>query len=294
MVVVGFIGLGLMGKPMARNILRHGFKLFVHNRSRGPVDELSKEGAIACWSPREVAENSDIIVLMLPDEREVRKVLIGERGVLEALKKGSVVIDMSTVPPHFSVEMAGLIGEKGGDMLDAPVSGSTMAAEQGTLTIMVGGSEEAFGKALPVLQAMGKSIFYMGPSGAGSWTKLCNQIAVSLNLLGVCEMLIVALKAGLDPNKVIHAVSTGAGGSWQLSNLGPRIVTKDYRPGFKVKHLRKDLRILSEAREYLGVSLPGSSLVTELVRALDMMGYGEMGTQALIEVVKHLSAYSRG
>ncbi|MEM4410930.1 MAG: NAD(P)-dependent oxidoreductase [Candidatus Caldarchaeum sp.] len=291
---VGFIGLGLMGRPMAKNLLAKGFRLAVYNRSQGPVQELAQLKALPCKSPAEVASQSDIIITMLPDAPEVRQVLAGEEGVLAKIRHGQVIIDMSTVSPIFSKEMATLVKSKGGEMLDAPVSGSTMAAEQGTLTIMVGGSKEAFEKALPVLQAMGKHIYYMGESGAGSFTKLCNQVAVSLNLLGVCEMLLVASKAGLDVKKVIEVVSTGAGGSWQLSNLGPRMVVRDFRPGFKVKHLRKDLRIVREVAESLGLSLPGVSLVAELVKALDNMGHGEDGTQALVEVLEMLSRHRLG
>ncbi|MEM2237504.1 MAG: NAD(P)-dependent oxidoreductase [Candidatus Caldarchaeum sp.] len=291
MTTVGFIGLGLMGKPMAKNLLAKGFRLAVYNRSPGPVEELAKLKALPCKSPAEVASQTDIVITMLPDAPEVRQVLAGERGVLEKVREGQIVIDMSTVSPIFSKEMAALVRSKGGEMLDAPVSGSTMAAEQGALTIMVGGSKEAFERALPVLQAMGKHIYYMGGSGSGSFTKLCNQVAVSLNLLGVCEMLLMASKAGLDVNKVIEVVSTGAGGSWQLANLGPRMAVRDFKPGFKVKHLRKDLRIIREVAESLGVSLPGVSLVAELVKALDSMGHGENGTQALIEVLESLACH---
>lgn len=287
--MIGFIGLGLMGRPMAKNLRKKGFELAVFNRSRGPVDELVAMGAVGCSSPAEVAEFSDFVITMLPDEPEVRQVLTGENGVLKKLKKGGVVIDMSTVSPLFSREMAHAVRNHGGDMLDAPVSGSTMAAEEGTLTIMVGGRYETFEKAKPVFEAMGKNIFYMGDSGAGSFTKLCNQVAVAVNLLGACETLIVASKAGLDLKKVIEVISTGAGGSWQLSNLGPRMIVKDFRPGFKVKHLRKDLRIVREMAESLGLCLPGVGLVSEFVKALDMQGYGENGTHALITLLEKLS-----
>ncbi|MEM1939977.1 MAG: NAD(P)-dependent oxidoreductase [Candidatus Caldarchaeum sp.] len=285
---VGFIGLGLMGKPMAKNLLRHGFKLAVFNRSKGPMEELASLGATACSSSKEVAESSECVITMLPDEKAVEQVLLGRGGVLEGLAPGCVVVDMSTVSPGFSREMARRVEEKGGEMLDAPVSGSTMAAEQGALTIMVGGKPEIFEKIRPVFEAMGKNIYYMGGAGMGSFTKLCNQVAVSLNLLGVCETLMVAAKAGLDLRKVIEVISTGAGGSWQLSNLGPRMVMRDFRPGFKVKHLRKDLRILRETTESLGLCLPGVALVSELVKTLDEMGHGENGTQALVEVLEKL------
>ncbi|MEM0349769.1 MAG: NAD(P)-dependent oxidoreductase [Candidatus Caldarchaeum sp.] len=285
---VGFIGLGLMGKPMAKNLLRHGFKLAVFNRSRVPVDELASLGATPCGSPREVAKLSECVITMLPDEKAVEQVLLGQNGVLEGMAPGCVVVDMSTVSPGFSKQMMRRVEERGGEMLDAPVSGSTMAAEQGTLTIMVGGKPEVFEKMRPVFEAMGKNIYYMGESGSGSFTKLCNQAAVSLNLLGVCETLMIAAKAGLDLKRVIEVISTGAGGSWQLSNLGPRMVVRDWRPGFKVKHLRKDLRFVRETAESLGLCLPGIALVSELIKTLDEMGHGENGTQALVEVLEKL------
>ncbi|MCS6784121.1 MAG: NAD(P)-dependent oxidoreductase [Candidatus Caldarchaeum sp.] len=287
--MIGFIGLGLMGRPMALNLLKRGFKLAVFNRSRGPVDELVGFGAVGCSSASEVAELSETIIMMLPDEPEVRQVLTGENGVLKTMRKGGIVIDMSTVSPMFSREMAALVRERGGEMLDAPVSGSTMAAEQGSLTIMVGGRYETYEKVKPVLEAMGKNIYYMGESGSGSLTKLCNQVAVAVNLLGACETLIVASKAGLDLNKVIEVISSGAGGSWQLTNLGPRMVVKDFRPGFKVKHLRKDLRMVRETAERLGLCLPAVGLVSEFVKALDQLGHGEDGTQALITLLENLS-----
>lgn len=287
--MIGFIGLGLMGKPMAKNLIKKGFKLAVHNRSRSAVDELSSLGAVGCDSAAEVGQVSDVVITMLPDEPDVRQVLAGKNGVLEGMKKGCIVIDMSTVSPSFSVEMASLVEARGGEMLDAPVSGSTMAAEQATLTVMVGGKYEIFEKARPIFEAMCRNIYYMGKSGSGSFTKLCNQIAVSINLLGVCETLLMASKAGLDLNKVIEVISTGAGGSWQLSNLGPRMVARDFKPGFKVSHLRKDLRIVRETAERLELCLPGVGLVSEFVKALDILGHGEEGTQALVTIVEMLS-----
>jgi 3-hydroxyisobutyrate dehydrogenase len=236
---------------------------------------------------------SDVVITMLPDEVAVEQVLTGNSGVLEGLRPGAVFVDMSTVSPFFSRRIAELVGFRGGEMLDAPVSGSTFAAEQGTLTIMVGGPRAAFEKVLDVLQAMGKNIFYMGENGAGSFTKLCNQVAVALNLQGVCEMLLLASRAGLDVKKVIEVVSTGAGGSWQLSNLGPRIASGDFKPGFKVSHMRKDLRLVRETAEKLGIPLPGTSFVSELFKSLDVLGYGSEGTQALYKLYERLSEISR-
>jgi len=289
---VGFIGLGLMGKPMAKNLLAKNFRVAVYNRSRAPVDELASMGAVPCSSPADVARLSEVVITMLPDEAAVEQVLTGPSGVLEGLQPGMVYVDMSTVSPFFSRRMAEMVASRGGEMLDAPVSGSTFAAEQGALTIMVGGPRKAFERVLDVFQAMGKNIFYMGENGAGSFTKLCNQVAVVHNLQGVCEMLLLASRAGLDPGKVIEVVSTGAGGSWQLANLGPRIVSGDFRPGFKVAHMRKDLRIVKEAAERLGIPLPGTSLASELFKALDMLGHGSEGTQALYKIYQLLSEKS--
>jgi len=289
--VVGFIGLGLMGKPMSKRILKAGYKLVVHNRSQKPVEELVSLGAERASNPREVAEKSDIIITMLPDSPDVKQVILGENGVIEGVKKGNIVIDMSTISPAVEIEIAEELRKKGVEYLDAPVTGSTMGAEAGTLTIMVGGSEEAFNKALPVLKAMGQKIVHMGGNGMGQMTKLCNQIAVSLNLLATCEALLFASKAGLDPKKVIEVIGSGAAGSWQLNNLGPKIVEHDFTPGFKIQHFRKDLRIIREMCEKLNLPLIGVNLVSELTKALENKGMKDEGTQALILVLEELAQH---
>ncbi len=294
MTSVGFIGLGLMGKPMAKRILVHGFSLNVYNRSRGPVDELAGLGAWAGSSPRDVAERSEIVITMLPDEPQVRQVVLGPDGVVEGLDKGGVLVDMSTISPFTVRELAAKLGEKGVEMLDAPVSGSTMAAEAGSLTIMVGGSREVYERVLPVLGTMGKTIVYMGGSGMGAFTKLCNQILVAVNLLATCEALMMASKAGLDLMKVIEVVGSGAAGSWQLTNLGPKMVARDFRPGFKVEHLKKDLRILRDVAERLGLPLFGANIVSELVKTCDGMGHGLDGTQSLITLYEQLAGHRLG
>jgi len=289
MTSVGFIGLGLMGKPMATRLLKAGYRLIVHNRSPKPVEELAALGALPASSPREVAERSEFVITMLPDNPDVRSVITGSNGIIEGVRKGMVVIDMSTVSPYLVQELHRMLADRGVDFLDAPVSGSTMAAEAGTLTIMVGGKYEAYERALPLFRAMGDKIFYMGGSGMGAFTKLCNQIAVSLNLLATCEALLLAKKAGLDQQKVIEVISTGAGSSWQLTTLGPKMIKRDFRPGFKVQHLRKDLRIIREMAEQLGLSLFGTNLVAELVKALDQKGHGTDGTQSLITLLEELA-----
>ncbi|GBC69417.1 2-hydroxy-3-oxopropionate reductase [archaeon HR01] len=285
---VGFVGLGLMGKPMAKRVLSHGYGLTVFNRSRGPVEELARLGAYPASSLKEVAEKSDVVITMLPDEPDVRQVVL---SLGEALGQGSVVVDMSTISPFTVRELHDFLSERGVEMLDAPVSGSTMAAESGTLTIMVGGSRDVFERVLPVLRTMGRTISYMGGAGMGAFTKLCNQVLVSVNLLATCEALLLASKAGLDLGKVIEVVGSGAAGSWQLSNLGPRMVARDFRPGFKVQHLRKDLRILRSVAERMGLPLLGTSLVAELVKVLDERGRGLEGTQALITVLEELAGH---
>jgi 3-hydroxyisobutyrate dehydrogenase len=288
---VGFIGLGLMGKPMSKRILQAGHELTVFNRSRAPVEELAALGARAAQSPREVAEKSEFVVLMLPDSPDVEKVVLGGNGVCEGAGEGSIVIDMSTVSPFTEIKIAEVLRQRGVYYLDAPVTGSTPAAEAGTLTIMVGGPREAFDRSLPILQCMGKNIHYMGNNGAGQFAKLCNQIAVSLNLLGTCEALLLASKAGLDPLKVIEVLGSGAGSSWQLVNLGPKIVAKDFTPGFKAEHLRKDLRILSEVSEQLGLPLFGTAVAYQLVKSLVENGMGKCGTQSLITILEQLSRH---
>jgi 3-hydroxyisobutyrate dehydrogenase len=288
---VGFIGLGLMGKPMSKRILQAGHELTVFNRSKAPVEELAALGARAAQSPREVAGKSEFVILMLPDSPDVEKVVLGGNGVCEGASEGSIVIDMSTVSPFTEIKIAEVLRQRGVCYLDAPVTGSTPAAEAGTLTIMVGGPREAFDRSLPILQCMGKNIHYMGNNGAGQFTKLCNQIAVSLNLLGTCEALLLASKAGLDPLKMIEVLGSGAGSSWQLVNLGPKIVAKDFTPGFKAEHLRKDLRILSEVSEQLGLPLFGTAVVHQLVKSLVENGMGKCGTQSLITILEQLSRH---
>ncbi|MEM0457133.1 MAG: NAD(P)-dependent oxidoreductase [Nitrososphaerota archaeon] len=286
---VGFIGLGLMGKPMATRLLKAGYRLVVYNRSSKPVEELTALGAIPASSPREVAERSEFVITMLPDNPDVRFVIAGSNGVIEGVRRGMVVIDMSTVSPYLAQELHKMLADKGVDFLDAPVSGSTMAAETGTLTIMVGGKYETYERTLPIFRSMGDKIFYMGGPGMGAFTKLCNQIAVSLNLLATCEALLLAKKVGLDQQKVIEVISTGAGSSWQLTVLGPRMIKRDFTPGFKVQHLRKDLRIIREIAEQLGLSLLGTNLVAELIKALDQKGHGLDGTQSLITLLEELA-----
>jgi 3-hydroxyisobutyrate dehydrogenase len=286
---IGFIGLGIMGKPMSQNLLKAGYELTVYNRSRAAMDVLASAGAKTAASPKEVAQNSDVVITIVTDTPDVQQVILGPNGVLEGARKGLTIIDMSTISPKVTRMMSAELAKVGATLLDAPVSGGDKGAREATLTIMVGGPEEAYNECLPILQAMGKKVALMGESGAGQLTKLANQILVVGNIIGVCECLVFAKKAGLDQKKVIDSLSAGAASSWSLINLGPKAVDGDFAPGFKVKLLQKDLKLVLASASELNVSLPGSSLGHQLYNALEAAGRGEDGTQALIQIFEELS-----
>ena len=286
---IGFIGLGLMGKPMAKNLLKVGYELVLYNRSRGPMEELAKLGAEMAESPSDLAERSAVIIEMVPDIPDINDVVFSERGVMKGVKEGSIFIDMSTNSPSYSKFLAEEFSKKGVEFLDAPVSGGDKGAMEGTLTIMVGGKEEVFERCLPIFRAMGRHIFYMGPHGSGQMSKLCNQIAVASNMAGICEALTLGSKAGLDLNKLVELIGSGAGGSWAMKNLAPKILKGDFEPGFKSSHLRKDLRYTIKAAEELNLALPFSSLLYQFYNSLVGKGLGEKGTQALMLLFKELN-----
>jgi len=281
---IGFIGLGIMGRPMARNLLKAG--LTVWNRSRPGIDELVSEGAAAGAGPADVARRSGIVITMVGDSPDVEEVALGPNGIVEGAHDGLVHIDMSTISPDVTRRIAAGLAEAGIEMLDAPVSGGQQGAIDGTLSIMAGGKAETLGRCRPVLAAMGGKIVHCGPAGAGQTVKLCNQIAVAVTNLGVCEALVFAARSGIDPRVMIEAVSAGAGNSWQLQNLAPRIVERDFRPGFKVAHQRKDLRLALGAAAAMAAPLPGTGLVAELFSELVADGLGEEGTQALVKALE--------
>lgn len=285
---IGFIGLGIMGKPMARNLLKAGYPLTVYNRSDGPVEALVAEGAVAAASPQDVAADADIVVTIVTDTPDVQQVLLGESGAIHAITQDHIVIDMSTISPTATREMAHIIREKGASMLDAPVSGGEGGAIAATLSIMVGGEEAVFNRCLPVFETLGKNIVHVGQSGAGQLTKLCNQIAVAVTNLAMSEALIFGAKSGLDLKKMQHAIQGGAAGSWQLSNLAPRVLERDFAPGFMVKLQQKDLRLVLQEADRLKLSLPATSLVHHLFHALESRGGGDEGTQALVKVLEQL------
>ena len=289
MLKVGYIGLGLMGKPMARNILKAGFPLVVHNRSRAAVDELVAEGATAAWTPAEVARQVDIVITNLPDSPDVEQIALGADGIIEGAHEGLIFIDNSTIKPATARKIATALAEKGVFALDAPVSGGDIGAINGTLTIMLGGEESALSKALPVLEAMGKSITLVGDAGAGQIAKVCNQIMVAAQMVGMAELLIVAQKAGADPQKVVQAIKGGAAQCWALDIKPPRLFDGNREPGFKAYMQAKDLNIvLDTAREY-GVPVPGTSANTQLFSAMLEMGMGDLDNSAVIGVIEALA-----
>jgi 3-hydroxyisobutyrate dehydrogenase len=288
---IGFIGLGIMGRPMARNLMRAGFSLTVWNRSRPGIDELVGEGAAAGESPQDVAANSDVIITIVTDSPDVEQVVLGERGVIHGARSGAVVIDMSTISPEVTRQISARLKERGVHMLDAPVSGGDKGAIAGTLSIMVGGEEAVFERCRPIFEAMGKNIVYMGESGAGQTAKLCNQIACAVNIQAMCETLMFAVRSGIDPHRMLQAVTAGAAGSWMLSNLAPRVLNGDLAPGFMVRLQQKDLRLVLEAAEQMKLPLPATVLVQQLFRSVEAAGGGDLGTQAIITAIEKLADF---
>lgn len=286
---VGFIGLGTMGKPMARNLIRAGYPLTVHNRSRGAVAELAKEGAQTATSPKEVAASSDIIITVLPDSPDVEVVVTGEQGIFEGARPGMLVIDMSTISPVVARRLAGDAQTRGVDMLDAPVSGGEVGAINGNLSIMVGGKKEAFDRALPLFQAMGKNIVHIGEAGAGQVTKAANQIVVALTIEAVSEALVLAAQAGVDPAKVRQALLGGFAQSRILDVHGQRILDRNFKPGFRTNLHFKDLGIaLATGKEYK-VPLPATAHVHQMMNALLASGKGDLDHSVLFTLIEELA-----
>jgi len=286
---VGVIGLGIMGEPIARNLLRAGYPLSVYTRSRSKAAQLLSQGARWMDSPAMLAREVDIVISIVSDSPDVEQIYLGANGVCEGLRAGSLCIDISTVSPEVTVAVAAEVERRGGAFIDAPVSGGKTGAEAGTLSIMVGGKQEDVRRAQPLFDVLGKSTVHCGPTGHGQLAKLCNQILCGLNLLGVSEAVILAKRAGLDPQKMLTAVSAGAAGSWALDNLGPRMLARDFAPMFMIDLQQKDLRIaLSTAREH-AVPLLGTALVSQLLAANQAANEGREGTQALVKTLERLT-----
>lgn len=290
---IGFIGLGIMGRPMAKNLLKAGYPLVVYNRTKGKAKELVEAGAEEGTSPKDVAARSDVVLTIVTDTPDVERVILGEEGVIEGGKAGQIVVDLSTISPEATRRMAEELKKKGIRMLDAPVTGGEIGAIHGTLTIMVGGDRKAYEEVLPILQAMGKKIVYAGPSGAGQTIKLCNQILCAVNQIGVSEALMLAAKAGVDLNTMLEVTTSGAGGSWALENLGRKVVAGDLKPAFMVRLMQKDLALVMELAKKLNLPLPGTALAVQLLRAVEAEEGGkELGTQAMIKAYERLAAFT--
>ena len=283
-----------MGKPMAGHLLKGGYRLVVHNRSRGPVDELVAAGATAAASPAEVARAATVVITMLPDTPDVERVLTGPDGVLSAIQKDAIVIDMSSISPVATERLAKAVGERGASMLDAPVSGGEIGAINAALSIMVGGEEAAFARAKPILEKMGNAekIIHIGKSGAGQVCKVCNQVAIGGALSGVSEAMALAKKAGVDAGKVRQALLGGFAASRVLEVHGERMLTGNYKPGFRTKLYQKDLRLANEAASANGVAVPGTANVTQLVNALVASGGGDLDYAAIATVIFKLAGVS--
>jgi 2-hydroxy-3-oxopropionate reductase len=294
---VGFIGLGVMGRPMARHILTGGHALVVHNRSRRPIDELVTAGAAAGSSPADVGRRSTIVITMVPDTPDVEAVIAGAEGVLQALQPGSVVIDMSSISPVTTRRLAEAVASKGGTMLDAPVSGGEIGAVNGTLSIMVGGDATALARVRPILECMGnpERIVHVGEEpGSGQVCKICNQVAIGGALAGVSEAFALARKAGVDPARVREALLGGFAASRVLEVHGERMLKQNYVPGFRARLYQKDMRLASEAAGANGVAMPATAVVAQLLNALIASGGADLDYSALGTVLFDLAALESG
>lgn len=291
---VGFIGLGVMGLPMARNLLAAGVGLNVHNRSAGAVDQLVGEGAVRAGSPHEVAEATEATILMLPDDQAVEAVVEGPDGVLVGLRDGHLLIDMSTVSPELDRRLASRMAGAGGAMLDAPVSGGDVGARDGTLSIMVGGAPEAFARAQPLFEILGRTIVHVGGAGSGQVVKACNQVVVALTIEAVAEALVLGSKSGVEPERIVRVLAGGLAGSRVLEMRGPNMLEHRFDPGFAIALHHKDLGIaLATARTH-GVSLPVTALVDQMLASLRQDGRGGLDHSALLTHIERLANHTIG
>jgi 2-hydroxy-3-oxopropionate reductase len=291
---VGFIGLGIMGRPMAKNLMDAGYELVVHNRSPEKAEKLAEEGATAAGSPREVAEACDVVITMLPDSPDVEAVVAGEGGVLDGIRDGALLVDMSTISPVVTEELSERLREKGASMLDAPVSGGDVGAIEGALSIMVGGSEEDFERARPLFDVMGKVATHVGPTGAGQVVKACNQIVVALTIEAVSEALVLGSKGGVAPEKLVEALSGGLAGSAVMEAKKEKFFSHDFEPGFRIELHHKDLGIaLAAGREY-GVALPVTAIVDQMFEVSKARGRGDRDHSALLTLLEEAAQHEIG
>ena len=291
---LGFIGLGIMGRGMARNLLKAGFDLCVWNRTAGRMEALAEAGARTAASPADLARQCEVVITCVSDTPDVEAVILGEHGVIHGVQAGTLVIDMSTISPQTTREIAARLNEQGAPMLDAPISGGSEGAANGTLSIMIGGEAAQVERAMPYFRAMGTTITHVGAQGAGQTVKLVNQILVVINMLAVSEALLFAQAGGLDLEKTLEAVAGGAAGSWMLSNRGSQAIVRDWRPGFTIDLQQKDLRLVLEAADQLGVPLLGTSTCFHFYRTLQARGLGGEGNHAMIKALEHLAGLEVG
>jgi len=287
--IIGFVGTGVMGSSMAKNLLNKGYRVVVYNRTKQKAEELLSLGAKWADTPKEVAEKAAIIITIVGYPSDVEEVYLGEDGILSNAKEGSYTIDMTTSTPSLAKRLFEEGKKRGIYVMDAPVSGGDIGAREGKLSIMVGGEEMSFKELIPVFEILGTNIVYQGEAGAGQHTKMCNQIAIASNMIGVCEAIVYAQKAGLNPDTVLKSISTGAAGSFSLSNLAPRMIKGDFEPGFYIKHFIKDMRIALEEAKLMGMDTPGLELAENLYSRLAKLGEEESGTQALYKYYQQYS-----
>jgi 3-hydroxyisobutyrate dehydrogenase-like beta-hydroxyacid dehydrogenase len=291
---IGFIGLGIMGRGMVANLLAAGHDVTVWNRTEERARPFAELGATVAATPAEVAQRHAIVMVCVSDTPDVEAVVFGDSGVAEALQRDGLIIDHSTISPVATTTMAERITASGGHWLDAPISGGSEGAERGTLSIMVGGDADQLERAMPYLEVVGSTITHVGPSGAGQLVKAVNQILVVVNELAVSEALLLAQAGGLDLEATLAAVKDGAAGSWMLANRGPQMIERDWRPGFTIDLQQKDLRIVLDTADELGVPVPGTSLVFQLYRALQTRGLGDEGNHALVKALEEMSGIELG
>lgn len=289
MAKIGYIGLGIMGASIVRNLMKAGHELVVHNRSQTIVEQLASEGATPAYSPKEVAAQVDFVFTNLPDSPDVQKIALGENGIIEGARPGLIFIDNSTIKPETARYIAEELAKADVLALDAPVSGGDIGARDGTLTIMVGGPQEAYDKAIPLFEAMGKAHVLVGESGAGQIAKVCNQIIVGAQMVGMAEALITAQKSGVDPARMVDAIKNGAAQMWSLDVKPPRLFAGNREPGFKAYMQHKDLGIVMDTARTYGVPLPLSALITQLFTTMLEQGNGELDNSAIISVYESMA-----
>jgi len=286
---IGWIGTGVMGISMVGHLIDQGYKATVFNRTQSKAQPTIDKGAAWAGTPRAVAEQSDVIFTIVGFPNDVEEVYFGENGILNGVKEGSILVDMTTTKPSLAEKIYEAAKKKGVSSIDAPVSGGDVGAKNGTLSIMVGGDKESVDAIMSLFEVMGKNIIYEGKAGSGQHTKMCNQITIAGTMIGVCECLLYAYKAGLDLKMMLQAISGGAAGCWTLDNLAPRIVNRNFEPGFYVEHFVKDMEIALEEARHMNLSMPGLALVHQLYKALEAQGHGKKGTQGLMLALERMS-----